>query len=174
MEKTIFNESIKYSGKVKISEYNGTVKISEKEIKNSGFLPLFKFLTYCLQGNYKVADNIRPIKIKTFYNSSKASEIDPNNKVGSSTAFIYADSMPLINNDDETSSSLTLHFSIPCAYLVGTQINQLRLYAANTKDDDPSAEVFLLNKEGEWDPITIDGQKNTYNLSIDWTLKISN
>ena len=71
-EKTVnqSNQKIGYSGTVKIKVVKDKKVISKSVGHNQGSKKLFKFITQCFAGNYKIAESLRPIKIKLFYNAA--------------------------------------------------------------------------------------------------------
>lgn len=58
--------NIAYEGLVTVKLYNGKKLISTKTYHNAGGQNLFKFLSQCLAGNYKTAEQLRPCTLKLF------------------------------------------------------------------------------------------------------------
>ena len=181
-------DSITYSGKILIKKFYKDKVIEEKSQRNHGYLPLFKFLCYCLQGNYTIADRIIPNKIKLFgknsYLDSWKTEghedyegmdiIEVLRDASLHSNFIYTNKYPTLTQT-ESQVSTSLHFSLNSKYLIGDGIYVIALYGASTTDElSPSAVVILLDdSKTELEPITFDDEQAN-NIVIDWTLQFDN
>ena len=182
-------ESISYAGKVDIKVLYKDKVIKEKIQKNHGYLSLFKFLCYCLQGNYTIADRLIPNKIKFFGENSylKQWKEDHENYKGLldgdvslilengalHSNFIYTSKYPTMDLN-ENSVKTILHFSLNSRYLSSDGICIVALYGANTTNElEPAAVVILTNDDQtELEPIKFD-EDQANNIVVDWTLQFN-
>lgn len=194
VKKVNTNNTLSYSGEVTLKVCDGARVLSTKKFHNAGTKYLARFLCLCLSGNYNSADNIRPFKIKIYYNKNKDAETAQNNLENSIPcmgSFMSMDKLPFVNDIvDNTGSkiigySTTLHFLIPYTYIQADYVNaipnQLCLYGMNRKtsaDNKKYCASVLLTEinsatgKKEWAPIEVPAtSRNNYNLIIEWTMK---
>jgi len=175
----MINNEIGYAGKVTVTAVHGKKKIKSATFHNKGTIYLFKFLCYCLAGEFSAAYNMRPQKIQLFYNHSNATNPDETlSNLEERSAKIQSNTDAVVK--DETISnnakySVTLHFRIPFAFLTGTNINHAVLFDAYDNEcahfsftkTDPETETKV------WDNLT-DGLNQDYTLVIEWKMIIDN
>lgn len=144
---------LNYSGQVTIATKMGNVVLSTDTFHNAGTSLLFKYLGYCLAGNWAVAEKTKPYSIKLF---NKNGEV-----YTSCSSMVSIMSAPLV-----TGSSTTFHFTIPYTY-IRQNFNCIRLYGAGaTADSEYMAEVDIGTVS------LSNGQNLTY--TVDWALSIEN
>lgn len=182
-----------YKGIIKASIIQNNRILSTKVYHNSGCLSLFKFIGYCLAGEFDAAKVLRPYKIKLFCNGYTYAEADlnkrflpsaTNNLIVEASPFITTNTDAVVESTEETvdsaTCSTTLHFRIPYAFINtaitsgnNSGVNEAIIY--NSKDE-PCAYFLFLNSEGnDWKNILSEtSAKASYTLIIDWTMKISN
>ena len=72
---TIATSNLSYSGVVKISkERNGKI-IPINTFHNAGSIYLYQFISYCIGGKYKAAEELRPQYIKLVLNTASLEEV---------------------------------------------------------------------------------------------------
>lgn len=183
-------ESLDYTGSVCIKEFNGKELVRTTKFHNHGCLPLFRFFAKCLGGDYMSANLLRPSKIKLFdclnrkfdptsvdYMSPESFDFESASLSEVSTDFIYIDTNLKVSDD-----KATFRFSIPYAYLLGSWLSVIALYADSERQDTNPSAYYLLTKTTtdqdsktiSWDPIDIKDKNHNYSLLIEWTMKISN
>jgi len=171
-------QAISYQGSINLSINNGKKVLVRKKYHNKGMPNLFRFLANCLAGNN--SDNLRPVKIKLFYNKDTAAT--PNAfdwATASLTAvspYILFDSTPVIKENKEAESfEVTFHFRVPFSHISGDTIHLIGLFKSDATDDKQDVSAYyLLSEDNSWTPIDLSGVSANYSLIIEWTLKISN
>ena len=157
------SSTIGYTGNVTVKVIGKKGKINKQyKGKNSGKLPLFKYLAYALCGNYE--SQSCPIFIATYNSDGEVTCINPILK--SQTSMTTSTS-----NGVEMASAL-LTFIIPgVSFLLGSQTRMVRLFDGenyltyNKSNVTPSAE-YLLDED-----VSISSDEN---LLVVWQLNISN
>ncbi len=182
-----------YKGIIKTSIIQNNRILSTKIYHNSGCLSLFKFLGYCLAGEFEAAKVLRPYKIKLFCNGYSYNEVTTNKKflpsadnnlIVEASPFITTNTDAVVESTEETvdnaTCSTTLHFRIPYAFINTTitsgdnsGVNEAIIY--NSKDEPCAYFLFLNAEEDDWKNIlSVTSAKASYTLIIDWTMEISN
>lgn len=181
---------IGYGGKVSVSILNANKKVIKKKVyHNAGGNELFKFLCYSVACDIGNARLIKPEKIKLMFNDASSPK-ETSYNLKSMSPCITADSktalMDYIEGFDDKIWTVNLHFLVPAAVITAetnAEINEIRLYPTNTEADKEDvslknvaycAKFQFLNDDGEWDPITVQTDRNSYNVMIDWTLYFTN
>lgn len=188
--------NINYHGDVTISVKTSLGKvISTQTYKNAGTKNLFKFLCYCIAGNYEIIDGERPFKLCLFYNTSTSPD-DLSTGIMWPLMPIYlsankvADVSPVLDTNDANeikNYEVILHFLIPYSYISvpaanpqATEIRQICLYSKtatqatskrNNYKDYSASFLLTKNKGTNWDGIALSNMgNNSYNLIIDWKM----
>lgn len=157
------SNTIGYNGNVtvKIIGKNGKINKQYKG-KNSGKLPLFRYLAYAICGNFD--SQSCPIFIATYDNAGNPTCINPILKGQTSIS--------TSGSGDLAVASASLIFTIPgSTFISGTQTSVVRLFDSeyyltyNKNDMNPSAEYTLDES------IEVSADEN---LLVVWQLNISN
>ncbi len=174
---------LSYSGQVKITLKQGDQVLSIKNYKNSGAAALFRFIGYCLAGNYTLASRLRPFKIKLLQaHGDAATTPNANTTYDERSIFIDLASAPEIINS-ATNCQVKLSFIFPIANVSGSGANIIALYGADVNDIENFSAYYRLTKpkqdsdgEIEWDPIIIRPEDKEENkvFAVEWTMTISN
>ena len=155
--------NLNYSGVVKISkEYKGKI-ISSKTFHNEGNTYLYQFISYCLGGKYKAAEELRPQYVKLFLTNKNTA----NNNDAVSIPILVSAITPKQWTDGNKvlGYKTTLHFLIPYTFISGDCFNEVRLYSASFTIKDELDNVTIIN--------AVENDKK-YNIIIDWELRIGN
>ena len=175
-------QSFSYEGSVKMQIQRNGKTISTKTFKNSGRMPLFKFLCNCLAGVY--SEQSRPVKLKLFnYTGTRqpqlfewdSEEIWQELEVAS--PFVNYTSSPVVKEDAENGNySATYHFKINDTYISGNRVNVIAIYGSNAVDQklEACAYFVLKNEAGAWEPIDFSASRGNFSVIFEWTMKISN
>lgn len=166
--KNLATNSLRYTGIVTISRYNGSKKIKLVEKQNSGKYALFNFFSDCLLGDFSIAKFNWPSKIMLL------EYIDNNSQGGqphyeSRSGFIY-----LLNKPEKvyspSKSSVRFSFLVPRDLLEGTTFNSIGLYA------DSASTLEYENFAALVTDVRLSSQSlaTSSALLIDWELNISN
>ena len=184
----IIDNSVNYQGTVQVSLVHGDKVLSTQQYHNKGMIKLFKFLAYCLAGS--TAEHLRPTKIKLFnlaeayldqhtspsqFNWADAWAATPG--MIEATPYVTYSAAPVVE-EKENSYEVTLHFTIPAAYISQNTVYVLGLYPNNTNSDIEDVAAYYLcvkDVQGEkaWKPLNTEVAANL-SLLLDWTLSISN
>lgn len=193
--KKIVNETktnssmIGYKGDVKITIRKGDVGIYSKTYHNAGRIPMFKFIAWCLCGEYASAQGLRPKFVQLFNRTSVttgtpvSSDVTWDNDMQYMSNKVIYNGTPLPETDeDNNKASASFSFTVPFSQVTSGRINVFALFSQENygSTSNPSA-YFLLTKmeDGEevWDEllpnINIDNS-NDYNIYIQWVITISN
>ena len=146
--------NIGYVGNVSVKIAGSKSKLKKQyKVKNKGYLPLFKFISYCLSGSFSAS--LCPAYIVTYNVPVEEGAIKANEED------FYTSAVPTCNKpifkasstpteDSDNKSTVELTFTIPgTAFLEGEDTNCLALYCDenyNTFDStnkSPSAIVIL-------------------------------
>lgn len=159
MKKKALTTKINYSGKVTLKTTQGK-KILQTH--NEGALPLFRFLSLCLAGDYTTAERARPFRIRLFYDSdydstgaTKAAVLDENKAV---SGFISVNTAPTVFDEN-----LVLHFIIPYSNITGSKVNLICLYGLEESEVENYSAKFYIDGGG----ITVDSALSNLSLLID-------
>ena len=190
--------SVGYSGKVTVTVVDDRKVISRKVGHNAGGQPLFQFLAQCLCGNYENTKPLQPLKIRLFYNKATdttAATTNINNWVGSdsNTSIEEASNFIFVNAPSATEEikitdkqgnlvakngyKAILHFRVPFSFVTRDEINQICLYAQNESDPKIYSAYYLFTDSTDGEklaPIKVNNQQASYNLIIEWELRIAN
>lgn len=164
--------TIKYTGIVTLSRYDGIQKVKIAQAHNEGFNPLFDFLTDCLVGKFN--NNKRPAKIKLL--KRELSTDNSGNIIESYqdlTGFIYLLREPDKSSTDSSRGIVRYSFIIPRDYmetLDDTENLGLGLYTNSETDSVEGLKNFAAYCELGLDRNDIAGAS----LAVDWELIISN
>ena len=183
----IIDNSVNYQGIVQVKLVHGDKVLSMQQYHNKGREDLFRFLALCLAGN--TAEQLRPTKIKLFnlaetylaehtnpsqFNWEDACAANPG--MIEATPYVTYSAAPVVEKK-ENSYEVTLHFTIPAAYISQNTVYVLGLYPNNASAIDKSAAYYLCveDVQGEkvWKPLDTNVAANL-SLLLDWTLSISN
>jgi len=169
---------IGYSGQVKVTAMRGKKAIRTATFHNEGTINLFKFLCYCLAGEYNVAYNLRPQKIQLFFNQAGTYTEDLNNlkersgKIQLNTDAVVKKYEPKSPGETDTNKyTVTLHFRIPYAFLTGDEVNHAILYNAY---DEPCAHFSFTDEETGALINILTGANQDYTLVIEWKMIVGN
>lgn len=165
--------SISYRGDVKVTLIRNGRAIKTNEYRNTGTAPLFSFLGNCLAGNFPVAYNLRPFKLKllqlkeTEKYSIAPTTISPADIEKDCTPFITLSSAPELrvstDINNKSSCSIKFNFIVPYTQIEsGTKSSVVALYGLGVKDatyTDYSA-YHLLTKTAYADETLEDAENN--------------
>jgi len=194
-------QTIGYQGTVEVGIKHGNRLITSKKYSNHGREPLFRFLANCLGGN--ITESLRPTKIRLFiYKDAeegkqeqdliKPTAIDAPNgwanhirELPAISPFITYNTTPTVdsivtksqNENEITGYEVTLHFSIPFAYISGAKIYAMGLYPTNVTNNADASAYFLYTQEKDrtkWEPYPLETASGDYTFVISWKLSISN
>lgn len=137
------NSTISYTGTIVTKILSGKQVISTKTFHNSGNLPLFKFLCYCLAGNYnEVVAGLIPGKIKLFHNIADNPRSVDSDVIPRSTLITVNTTASIEQDLANNSCTTTLHFLVPFALLIDTDdtetasINEIAIYPMETTESE--------------------------------------
>ena len=187
-------QSIGYQGTIEVSIKHGNRTIVNKKYHNNGLEPLFRFLANCLGGN--ITESLRPTKLRLFiYEDAEKSEnpttddtvIKPSEftwtsdhvtKLTSISPFITYNTTPFLQKEGE-SYTVTLHFSIPFAYITDNKVYAMGLYPNNITNNIDASAYFLYteltqDKQLIWKPLDLTTASGDFTFVISWKLSISN
>ena len=202
-EKTITNTSFGYIGTVTISiKDNKNNTIITKKHHNTGSINIFKYISDCLAGEYKTAQNSQPTKIgllsvkgndlpssiRAVLNNGEIALVDSKLELATSGLISAYGKITSDMGDESYGSTMltpyitTLHFRIPYSFITKNRINGVMLFPTKatvgnyTLANSWSAYYLFTTGSGdneEWSVLELSNQQN-YNLIIDWELSISN
>jgi hypothetical protein len=142
MEETImpnvcskYTANIGYSGKLKVSIKDGNKIIQTREYHNAGTDYLFTFLCYCLCGEFKASERIRPFKIKLYDRDDAYFANEPPHVDNPVSGFVSING-PGKLDPSEGHVSANLHFLVPYSSISGQKICQVCLYGADCSTGD--------------------------------------
>lgn len=179
-------QQIGYQGSINLNIANGKRTLLTKKYHNSGRYKLFKFLANCLAGNF--AEPLRPVKVRLYYlPNATLDEHDPefiaadefnfetqNNKLIAASPFIVYDATPVIDETNENNVKITLHYSIPFAYISKEKIHIIALYSSNSSGTNEASAYYVLKDNDGWDPLDLTDIVGDYSIIFNWELAISN
>lgn len=176
--------AIKYSGKVTVKLQQGNRILSSRQSTNSGGESMFKFIAYCLAGDYSVAEELRPCKVMLFHNDEDTpagAKATTGNASLCNFKYTENKSIPANTSTETAQWSTTYHFRIPYAWIRGNKnINTVCLYGKNAQvpentslGDYAAWYQFTDGTGNNWVPIETANLDNT-NIIIDWTVSIEN
>lgn len=164
--------TIRYTGIVTLSRYDGEQKIKIAQMHNEGFNPLFDFLTDCLVGDFN--NTKRPAKIKLL--KQELNTDDYGNIIESYqdiTDFIYLLTKPDKSPTDSARGVVRYSFIIPREYmktLDNTENLGLGLYTNSASNSADDLKNFAAYCKLDFNSSDIAGAA----LAVDWELIISN
>ena len=175
------NATIQYTGKVTISLKRKDTVVSTYTYHNTGTDWLFKFLCYCVKGDYRTAEAIRPFKVKLFYNRQQhpTNSAPVINECDPATNFISTNK-PVTIKTVGNKTTATLHFLVPFAniFTLISSINQVCLYGTGEVNNENYMAYYYFidqNDPNSWKPITISKANRTnYSLIIEWEMSFDN
>lgn len=161
--------AISYRGDVKITTIKNGRAIKTNEYRNTGTAPLFSFLGNCLAGNFPVAYNLRPFKLKLLQLKNTAgyatapTTISPADIEKDCTPFITLSAAPELrvttNSNNKSSCSVKFSFIIPYTQIdSNTESSIVAIYGLGVKDTNYTdySAYHILTKEVYSDE-TLDG-----------------
>lgn len=166
--KSKLTNSLKYTGIVTLSKYNGAKKIKLLQVHNTGNTQLFDFLADCFSGEIERAMVKKPAKIKLL-TIDDADFIEE-----ASSGFIGLFSQP-VASVSESGCKITYSFLIPRDQLVSlTSMNNLGLglYSKNASNDGQAIYDYIARCK--LDKLTASDVYSSSSLVVDWELNISN
>lgn len=186
---TTTDNSIAYKGTVTVSLVKNKKIISSNTYKNTGKLPLFKFIVDCLGGKYSIAEPNRPKFVQLFSAGEAGTSSDVNiatvlassSSIRTPQKIIYSDTPELeyISQNSIDSASVYFKFTIPYTQLSSLDnINLIALYSQDNYSDtsSPSAYFKIVNSSDNTklgalisNPSAID---STYSLYIQWKMTV--
>lgn len=178
MSYTNLKGGLGYEGKVTLTlKSNGRI-LDSKTYKNNGTAQLFKFLGYCLIGNYEKVKGLLPNKILLLNNMSgdKPALASPTN-VEFVTEWQYLKQIPtIISDSDRGEVRVIYNFEVSKASITDS-FNQIALYGSGLNYDEItnfSAYHYLVNSSESFENINAKEWSATTVLLIEWELTISN
>lgn len=197
-KRTLKNRStnVSYRGDVKVSTYIGKHCLSTKTYRNTGALPLFRFLANCLAGNFPAAYQSRPYKVKLLkVTAEDANNVQLPEDLRKTTGvdrecsdFIPMTTAPEIiiqETDKGQSCKVMFSFMFPYSRIRYSGANMIAIYGPGVTDPTEYSAFYLLRRVGytadneetlEWDPIILDFEDDETNkiFAIEWTMTLSN
>jgi hypothetical protein len=190
------NNTVSYQGSVKVSLMKNKKIISSKIYKNTGKLPLFRFMVDCLAGDYDVANNNLP-KFVQLFSLGKAGEAIPTTiefttpTIPRTPQKIIYQSHPLKTYTPEIkdntgaittseNATITFKFMVPYSQLTNDDNNDINCFALYSQTNyssntNPSAYIVLTDSTDKTKLGTITVEKNNhFVIYIEWTMTISN
>ena len=163
--------TIRYSGRVDISLFERDRLVSRSTFHNAGNVELFRFLAYCLVGDYHRAEQVgRPFKIRLYEDPEMRHPMT--NLVSASEAPVIEEKVR--DRTEDTEVTVKLHFYIPTLSFTDRQyfnISAAKLFpiTAEPSTEDYCASVVLDS------PVELPDDPTTeISLVIDWYLSIKN
>ena len=184
--------TLEYSGKIKVSYCKGNKVVKSKTYSNTGCGPLFKFIALSLQGDYRMAEKYRPVKVKLFNNLASHPENWSWDVVKPITNFITttttSDIAQISDEDGKIIGYKTiLHFLVPAVLVdkssisnnINSYINQICLYSGKELNEQNCSAYFLLTDVDDdgnlvWDGLDVQDIAENINILIDWEMSIKN
>ena len=160
-----------YAGTVTLSLLIGNEKkLPVAKIQNAGTSSLFNFFTDCLVGDFELAKNARPTKIRLLRVTR-----DPTTQevveTKSESHFIYLLTRPeKIYSSTEQGESVRYSFVIPRTLLDSASFNRIGLYS----DGASGVEDFSAYCDVSFDDGSLPSWGSSSVLTVDWELNISN
>jgi hypothetical protein len=182
MSQNIFMEGLGYEGKITLTLKSNDRVLKTRTYKNKGTAQLFKFLGYCLLGEYDDVKNLLPTQIMLLYNNTEADGVegaDPTAVEQRSTLRGLAQTPVIISDGSTEQVKVIYSFEVPKATISGGAFNQVALYGAGMREadiQDFSAYYYLVDDYGDiesQDPDK-DNWSATTVLLIEWELSLSN
>lgn len=182
MENNVQNaqQIMSYSGDVKLTTYIGGKQVSRHNYHNAGALGLYRFFANCLVGNFSVATNIRPFKIKLFGLSKpddvlqitnfKPSDLEEGSLIEYSDFITMTTAPDIFYFDDgaEVGCKVVLSFVFPYSKITNTgNIYLIGIYGSRTEDPDDMCAYHLLRAHSTEFDANTGTNKETSNLI--WT-----
>jgi hypothetical protein len=160
------SNSIQYTGTVTLSQYIGEKKVKIAQFNNAGKYSLFNFFSDCLLGDFDIAKNNRPTKIKLLSKNKDPKEGESLYK--SESGFIYLYNKP-VKSYNAKKGIVQYSFHIYRDILESATFDSIGLYPNSATDIDTDNFAAVV------DGITT---KNSLSrlavLVVDWELTISN
>ena len=149
--------NIEYSGKLQVTVRKDGVVVDKRVYENAGTNELFKFLCYCIKGDFN--DEMRPFKVRLYHNNYPYSPDSLPDTSMPVSAFIAMNKPATVrtytNSEGKEIAATTLHFLIPYSSVTSTSegdaINQACLYAVradNSMVDDYMAYYYFIDATG--------------------------
>ena len=175
MSQTIFTDGLGYEGKVTLTLKSNNRILESKTYKNSGTAQLFKFLGYCLIGEYEEAKDLWPNKILLLHNTSDSPTGASAKAVEQQAGWQPLAQTPTIVSDSATEQVKVVYsFEVPRNKIWGN-FNQVALYGVGTNDiTEFSAYYYLVDGRGDWAEVDLSSWSATTVLLVEWELAISN
>ncbi len=175
MSQTTFIDGLGYEGKVTLTLKSNNRILESKTYKNSGTAQLFKFLGYCLIGEYEEAKDLLPNKILLLNNTSQSPNGASQTAIEQRSAWQTLAQTPAIISDDATEQVRVVYsFEVPRNAITGS-FNQVALYSVGADDiNDFSAYYYLVDGHGDWATVDLSTWSVTTVLLVEWELTISN
>lgn len=197
------SDKVSYTGLVSVKIVRDNYVVYEKQFHNKGTTKLFEYISKCVAGRFTAANELRPVKIKLFYNASdyptdeNAFPISDGSTpiIAPASRMISITSVPIVSQLEDGSYKTTLHFVIPQSAIFRASnvtdemwkypvVNQVCLYGLTQSADDAFSAYYFFTKETDnpneaqsiiWDPQEFNLEQNSnYSLLIDWDLVFSN
>lgn len=173
------NLSIGYAGKVKLALRIGKTTVQTKTYTNHGGFALFRFLCFCLAGQYSIAEQSRPISVGLYKNTAETPAHATLDKSGSVSLLVSNNTAAKIIEDREGETcKVVFHFLIPKIYITGSEFNQIFLYGMNIDNASSGKEnysaIFNLTYGDQWDTIDTSQWADNFNLALEWEMTLSN
>lgn len=163
MKSTVM-DTLRYAGIVTLSQHTGAKNFTIAKNHNEGGMKLFNFLADCLLGDYKLAENDRPVRIMLL-NIDNAGN---NRKAGPACHFINLYSQPeRVYSDSE--GIVRYSFMIPSEQLIGASFNAVGLYTKDETNLDNYSAICRLSRSISNNTISLSSI-----LMLDWELHIFN
>jgi hypothetical protein len=175
MSQNIFTDGLGYEGKVTLTLKSNNHVLKSKTYKNHGTALLFKFLGYCLIGEYEEVKHLLPYKIRLLNNKSGSQgEISPTNVTHSSYWQPYSQTPTIVSDGNSDQVKVMYSFEVP-RNIITDEFNQIALYSVDADDiSDFSAYYYLVNANDKLETLNIADWSTTTVLLVEWELTISN
>lgn len=176
MSQNVFTDGLGYEGKVTLTLKSNNRVLKSKIYKNHGTSLLFKFLGYCLIGEYEEVKHLLPHKIRLLYNNTAGGqgEISPTSITASSYWQPYSQTPTIVSDANNDQVKVVYSFEVPRNIITG-DFNQIALYSVDAEDiNDFSAYYYLVDANGKLEDSNINEWSTTTVLLVEWELTISN
>ena len=174
------NLSIGYTGKVKLVLKAGKTTIQTKTFNNHGGFALFRFLCFCLAGQYSIAENSRPLSVGLYNNTADTPAAATLDTAQPSSLLVSNNTAARIIEDKTNEvCKVVFHFLIPKIYITNTKkFNQIILYGADISDASTGknnySAIFNLTSGNSWAEVDTAQWADNFNLVIEWEMTLSN
>jgi hypothetical protein len=181
--------TLSYQGDVKFTIKQGQTVLETRHYKNSGALPLFRFIGECLVGNFNSAGRKRPFKIKLLIDQSAKPTPDVGQEdvmpeyVAASNFITLAAAPEIQVFGTQLNGYCQAKFSyiFPISQVFESGANTIAIYGVDEMLTTEFCAYHKLTKTADndepiWDPIILkeEDYENNKIFTLEWTMTIAN